>query len=432
MVYPNAPTIEGAFLFVNLPSIVMDVKEVSMNIEEQVELLMQGTEYGDEELKQAMANELRQRLIDAAEEGRPLRVYCGFDPTSSDLHLGHTIPMRKLRQFQELGHEVTFLIGSYTALVGDPSDKNKARPVLTQEQVEKNAKTYADQAYRVLDRQKTKIRHNGEWLSELSLLDLIKLGQNFTVQQFLTRDNFANRLEKGEPIFLHETFYALMQGYDAYALQTDVQVGGSDQLFNIIVAGRKLQEALGQRPLVGIVLGILPGTDGIQRMSKSTGNIVPINTGAEDMYGKLMSIPDSAMGIYMRLASRWSPQEIDLFEKEVATGKMHPRDAKMKMSFEITSIFYGDADAQSAQDAFVKTFQKKEVPDEMPEFKLVDGQTVLDVILAAEMASSKSEARRLIDQKGVRLDGEVLERGDAPFPHSGVLQVGKRKFLRVS
>jgi tyrosyl-tRNA synthetase len=432
MVYLNAPTIEGAFLFVNLPSIVMDVKEVSMNIEEQVELLMQGTEYGDEELKQAMANELRQRLIDAAEEGRPLRVYCGFDPTSSDLHLGHTIPMRKLRQFQELGHEVTFLIGSYTALVGDPSDKNKARPVLTQEQVEKNAKTYADQAYRVLDRQKTKIRHNGEWLSELSLLDLIKLGQNFTVQQFLTRDNFANRLEKGEPIFLHETFYALMQGYDAYALQTDVQVGGSDQLFNIIVAGRKLQEALGQRPLVGIVLGILPGTDGIQRMSKSTGNIVPINTGAEDMYGKLMSIPDSAMGIYMRLASRWSPQEIDLFEKEVATGKMHPRDAKMKMSFEITSIFYGDADAQSAQDAFVKTFQKKEVPDEMPEFKLVDGQTVLDVILAAEMASSKSEARRLIDQKGVRLDGEVLERGDAPFPHSGVLQVGKRKFLRVS
>jgi len=403
-----------------------------MNIEDQIELLMQGTEYGDEELKQAMTNELRQRLLDAEKEGRPLRVYCGFDPTSSDLHLGHTIPMRKLRQFQELGHDVTFLIGSYTALVGDPSDKNKARPVLTQEQVEKNAKTYADQAYRVLDRAKTTIRHNGEWLSELSLVDLIKLGQNFTVQQFLSRDNFANRLEKGEPIYLHETFYALMQGYDAYALQTDVQVGGSDQLFNIIVAGRKLQEALGQRPLVGIVLGILPGTDGVQRMSKSTGNIVPINTGAEDMYGKLMSIPDAAMGIYMRLASRWSPQEIDAFEKELASGKMHPRDAKMKMSFEITSIFYGEGDAGSAQEAFVKTFQKKEVPVEMPEYQLGDGQTVLDVILAAEMASSKSEARRLIDQKGVRLDGEVLERGDTPFPHAGVLQVGKRKFLRVN
>ena len=403
-----------------------------MNIEEQVELLMQGTEYGDEELKQAMMNELRQRLIDAGKEGRPLRVYCGYDPTSTDLHLGHTITMRKLRQFQDLGHEITFLIGSYTALVGDPSDKNKARPVLTEEQVAHNAQTYAEQAFRVLDREKTRIRYNGEWLSKLSLVDLIRLGQNFTVQQFLARDNFSKRLEKGEAIYLHETFYALMQGYDATAMQTDVQVGGTDQLFNIIVAGRKLQEALGQKPLVGIITGILPGTDGVQRMSKSTGNIVPINTGAEDMYGKLMSIPDAAMGTYMRLASRWSPHEIDSIEKDLASGKMHPRDAKMKMSFEITSIFYGDADARSAQEAFVKTFQKKEVPDEMPEYQLTNGQkTVLDVILAAEMASSKSEARRLIDQKGVRLDGELLERGDAPFPHPGVLQVGKRKFLRV-
>ncbi|HAV77697.1 MAG TPA: tyrosine--tRNA ligase [Anaerolineae bacterium] len=402
-----------------------------MKIEDQVQLLMQGTEYGDEELKQAMTNELRQRLLTADKEGRPLRVYCGYDPTSTDLHLGHTITMRKMRQFQDLGHEITFLIGSYTALVGDPSDKNKARPILTEEQVAENAKTYAEQAYRVLDKEKTKVRYNGEWLSELSLVDLIRLGQNFTVQQFLARDNFSKRLEKGEAIYLHETFYALMQGYDAVALETDVQVGGTDQLFNIIVAGRKLQEALGQKPLVGIITAILPGTDGVQRMSKSTGNIVPINTGADDMYGKLMSIPDAAMGIYMRLASRWSPQEIDVFEKELASGKMHPRDAKMKMSFEITSIFYGEADAASGQEAFVKTFQQKEVPDEMPEYKLRDGQTVLDVILDAKMASSKSEGRRLIDQKGVRLDGVVLDRGDILFPNSGVLQVGKRKFLRV-
>lgn len=402
-----------------------------MNIEEQVELLMQGTEYGDEELKQAMTNELRQRLIEAEKEGRPLRVYCGYDPTSTDLHLGHTITMRKLRQFQDLGHEVTFLIGSYTALVGDPSDKNKARPILTEEQVAENARTYAEQAFRVLDREKTKIRYNGEWLSKLSLVDLIRLGQNFTVQQFLARENFAKRLEKGEAIYLHETFYALMQGYDAVALQTDVQVGGTDQLFNIIVAGRKLQEALGQKPLVGIITGILPGTDGVQRMSKSTGNIVPINSGAEDMYGKLMSIPDFAMGTYMRLATRWTPHEIEAIEKEVASGRMHPRDAKMKMAFEITSIFYGEAEAEAAQETFIRMFQKKETPDEMPEYQLREGQTVLDVILAAEMASSRSEARRLIDQKGVRLDGEVLERGDAPFPHPGVLQVGKRKFLRV-
>jgi len=402
-----------------------------VNIEGQVELLMQGTEYGDEDLKKAMATELRQRLLDVEKEGRPLRVYCGFDPTSTDLHLGHTIPMRKLRQFQDLGHDVTFLIGSYTALVGDPSDKDKARPILTEEQVAENSKTYTEQAFRVLDREKTKIRYNGEWLSELSLVDLIRLGQNFTVQQFLARENFANRLEKNQPIFLHETFYALMQGYDAVALKTDIQVGGSDQLFNIIVAGRKLQEALGQKPLVGVITGILPGTDGVQRMSKSTGNIVPINTGAADMFGKVMSIPDMAMGKYMRLVSRWTPHEIEAIEKDVVSGALHPRDAKMKLAHEIVSIFYSEADAKSAEEVFVKMFQQKEVPDEMPEYKLESGQTVLDVILAGQLAPSKSEARRLIDQKGVRLDGDILERGDVAFPHPGVLQVGKRKFLRV-
>jgi len=402
-----------------------------MNIEGQVELLMLGTEYGDEHLKKAMTAELRARLVLAEKENRPLRVYCGYDPTSTDLHLGHTITMRKLRQFQDLGHEVTFLIGSYTALVGDPSDKNKARPILTEEKVAENAQTYTEQAYRMLDRGKTKIRYNGEWLSELSLVDLIRLGQNFTVQQFLARDNFSNRLEKGEPIYLHETFYALMQGYDAVAMETDVQVGGTDQLFNIIVAGRKLQEALGQRPLVGIITAILPGTDGVQRMSKSTGNIVPINTGANDMFGKLMSVPDSAMGLYMRLVTRWSPQEIEKIERDVASGVFHPRDAKMKIANEITDIFYGDMDAKAAQENFVKTFQQKEIPDEMPEYVLQPGQSIVDVILAANLAESKSKARALIDQKGVRLDGEVLERGDAPFPNAGILQVGKRRFLRV-
>ncbi len=407
------------------------MKENVMNIEEQVELLMQGTEYGDEELKKAMTNELRERLISAEKAGRPLRVYCGYDPTSTDLHLGHTISMRKLRQFQDLGHDVTFLIGNYTALVGDPSDKNKARPVLTQEKVAENAVTYAEQAFRVLDREKTKIRYNSEWLSKLSLVDLIRLGQNFTVQQFLARENFAKRLDKGEPIYLHETFYALMQGYDAVAMETDVQVGGSDQLFNIIVAGRKLQESQGQKPLVGIVTGILPGTDGNQRMSKSTGNIVPINTGGNDMFGKLMSVPDSAMGTYMRLVTRWSPHDIEKIEKDVASGAFHPRDAKMKMASEIVAIFYSDEEAVAAQENFIKTFQQKEIPDEMPEFDLQDGQTVVDVIWAAKLAESKSKARALIDQQGVRLDGEVLERGDAVFPHTGVLQVGKRRFLRV-
>ncbi|GER80283.1 MAG: tyrosine--tRNA ligase [Anaerolineales bacterium] len=402
-----------------------------MNIEEQVELLMQGTEYGDEDLKKAMTADLRERLLSAQKEGRPLRVYCGYDPTSTDLHLGHTITMRKLRQFQDLGHEATFLIGSYTALVGDPSDKNKARPILTEEQVMDNARTYAEQAFRVLDRQKTIIRYNGEWLSKLTLVDLIRLGQNFTVQQFLARDNFSNRLEKGEPIFLHETFYALMQGYDAVAMQTDVQVGGTDQLFNIIVAGRKLQEALGQKPLVGIICGILPGTDGVQRMSKSTGNVVPINTDAADMYGKVMSIPDSAMGLYYRLATRFGPHEIDAVEKSLADGTLHPRDAKMRLAREIAAIFHGEAEADAAQANFVRTFQQRETPVEMEEYAFKPGQSVLDVLMDAGLAESKSKARALIDQKGVRLDGKTLERGDVPFPHAGVLQVGKRRFVRV-
>ncbi|MGA2489678.1 MAG: tyrosine--tRNA ligase [Anaerolineales bacterium] len=402
-----------------------------MNIDEQVALLMQGTEYGDEELKKAMTAELRARLIEAEKEQRPLRVYCGYDPTSTDLHLGHTITMRKLRQFQDLGHDVTFLIGNYTALVGDPSDKNKARPVLTQEQVAKNAKTYAEQAFRVLDPKKTKVRYNGEWLSELSLLDLIRLGQNFTIQQFLVRENFAKRLKAGEPIYLHETYYALMQGYDAVAMHTDIQVGGTDQLFNIIVAGRKLQEALGQKPLVGVICGILPGTDGVQRMSKSTGNVIPINTSAADMYGKVMSVPDVAMGKFARLVTRWLPAEIEAMEKDVASGKLHPRDAKMRLAREIVSIFYGADKARGAEEAFVLLFQKKDVPEDMPEYDLKPGQTVLEVLVVAGLVTSKSDGQRMVEQKGVRLDGEVMEKFDAPFPHPGVLQVGKRRFVRV-
>lgn len=404
-----------------------------MSIDEQVALLMQGTEYGDEQLQQAMARELRERLIESQKTGRPLKVYCGFDPTSSDLHLGHTIPMRKLRQFQDLGHEVTFLIGSYTALVGDPSDKNKARPILTQEQVAENARTYAEQAFRVLDKQKTTVRYNGEWLSELSLIDLIRLGQNFTVQQFLDRENFKLRLERGEPIFLHETFYALMQGYDAVAMKTDVQVGGTDQLFNIIVAGRKLQESQGQRPLVGVICGILPGTDGVQRMSKSTGNIVPINTGAEDMYGKVMSVPDFAMAKYMKLVTRWTPHEIAEKEARLQSGAVHPRDLKMELAREITSIFYGDEAAQAAEHAFINVFQQHTLPDEMDKVAVTQPMTLADLLILVQAARSKNEARRLIDQGGVKLDGEVIAEAlkliEVRQPM--VLQVGKRKFVRL-
>jgi tyrosyl-tRNA synthetase len=400
------------------------------DVDEQLQVLMQGTEYGDAQLAAKMRAELRERLL----LGRPLRVYCGYDPTATDLHLGHTITMRKLRQFQELGHEVTFLIGSYTALVGDPSDKNRARPVLTEEQVNENARSYSEQAFRVLDREKTVVRANGEWLSKLSLVDLIRLAQNFTVQQFLVRDNFAKRMQNGDPIFLHETFYALMQGYDACAMETDVQVGGTDQLFNIIVAGRKLQEALGQRPQVGIITGILPGTDGVQRMSKSTGNHIPVATTAEDMFGKLMSVPDTALGVYMRLVTRWSPAAVQVVEERIASGALHPRDGKMQIAHEITAVFYGAEGAAQGQAHFERVFQRRELPDDMPLFAAVAGAKLVDFVVSAGLVPTKSEARRLIKQGGIKLGGVAVADTEMllQITEATVIQVGKRKFARLT
>jgi tyrosyl-tRNA synthetase len=261
---------------------------------------------------------------------------------------------------------------------------------------------------------------------QLGLVDIIRLGQNFPIQQFLARDNFAKRLEKEEPIYLHETFYALLQGYDAVAQQTDVQVGGSEQLFNIIVAGRKLQEAMGQRPLVGVLTGILPGTDGELRMSKSTGNIIPINSGAEDMYGKLMSVPDFAMKIHAA-SYRWRPRRSMSFSfraRAIHLGRQDEDGQRYR-------IFYGEAEAAAAEAGFVRLFQKGQIPEVMEEIALLPGASVAEVLMACGLASSKSEARRLVTQRGVRLDGETLEHADAVFPHPGVLHSGIRRFIRV-
>jgi tyrosyl-tRNA synthetase len=402
-----------------------------MTIDEQVAYLMQGTEYGDEELKQAMAAELRQRLVEVEKEGRPLRIYCGFDPRTSDLHLGHTVPMRKMRQFQELGHEVTFLVGNYTSLIGDPSDKDKLRPQLTPEEVEYNARTYAEQAYKVTVREKTVIRYNAEWLSELSFAELIKLASNFTLQQFIARENFKLRWEKGEAIYLHETFYALMQGYDAYALRADVQVGGTDQLFNIVTAARKVMTFLGEKPNIAIILDILPGTDGEVKMSKSLGNHIPLLATPQDMYGKVMSVPDRAMGKFFRLVTRWTPPEIEELEQGLAAGRLHPRDVKMKLAREIVSIYHSEQAAVQAEQEFIRIFQQGDLPEEMPEYRLQPGQSVLDVLLAGGLVNSKSEGRRMLEQNGVRLEGATLTDPNLPFPHPGVLQVGKRRYLRV-
>jgi tyrosyl-tRNA synthetase len=407
----------------------MEIKD--MTIEEQVALLMQGTEYGDGQLQLAMQNELHARLLQARQEGRSLRVYAGFDPRTSDLHLGHTVPIRKLAQFQELGHEVTFLVGNYTSLIGDPSDKDKLRPQLTSDEVAHNAQTYAEQAYKILDPKKTKIRFNAEWLSELSFADVIRLSSNFTLQQFINRDNFRMRWENNDPIYLHETFYAIMQGYDAYMLKADVQVGGTDQLFNIVTAARKLMSFMDAPPNIAVIVSILPGTDGEIKMSKSLGNHIPLLATPEDMYGKVMSVPDKAMGQYFRLVTRWTPPEIAEIEEGLRSGKTHPRDVKMRLAYEIVSIYHGEDAAKEAEAEFIRVFQHGDYPEEMPEFILQSGVTVLDVLVAAGLVSSKSEGRRMIDQHGVRLDGDILHHANDPFPGPGILQVGKRHFIRV-
>ncbi len=261
--------------------------------------------------------------------------------------------------------------------------------------------------------------------------ELIELASNFTLQQFLTRENFKKRWENGDAVYLHETFYSIMQGYDAYQLKADVQVGGTDQLFNIITAARKLMISLGEKPNIGIIMGILPGTDGVVKMSKSLGNDVPINTNAEDMFGKVMSIPDFAMPSFFRLVTRWTPMEIDAIENQLKADQIHPRDMKMTLAREITGNFYGDEAAVLAETAFVKQFQKKEIPDEMPEFELGSEQNVLDILEKADLIKSRSEGRRLMSQNGVRLNGEALDDPTAVITTEGVLQVGKRHFLRL-
>ncbi|MBZ0296019.1 MAG: tyrosine--tRNA ligase [Anaerolineae bacterium] len=414
----------------------MEVKTAT--IDEEVEVLMSGAEYGDPETKEAMRRDLRERLSEAEREGRPLRVYCGYDPRTADLHLGHTITMRKLRQFQEFGHDVTFLVGTFTSLIGDPSDKDKAREQLTREQVEENARTYAEQAFKILDRDLTRVRMNDEWLSTLDFADIIRLASNFTVQQFLVRENFKKRLDAGEPIYLHELFYGLMQGYDAVAQEADVQVGGQDQLFNILIAGRKLQQGLGQKPQVAIIMGeSLPGTDGDIKMSKSLGNHIPLLAEPWDMFGKVMSVPDKAMPIYHKLILGWTPAQVEALEKGLADGSLHPNEVKMALAREIVSIFHRPEDAEAAQKRWDEVFRSgggSGIPEDIPEETLTADERVLDILRRLNMVSSGKEAKRLMEQNGVRLDEEpvsdptlVITLDMLPV----VLQVGKRRFVRL-
>ncbi len=401
-------------------------------VAEQMQILMRGVDFGDVQTRENMEKELRARLERASTTGKPLRVYCGFDPTGSELHLGHTVPLRKLRQFQELGHEVIFLIGSFTGTIGDPSDKEAARQQQTLVAALEKARTFTEQAWRILDRQTTLIEYNHKWLGELNFGDVIDLASNFTVQQFLVRENFSNRYGKGDPIWLHEFFYALMQGYDAVALNTDVQVGGTDQLFNLM-AGRKLMDARGMEAQTILTFPILVGTDGELRMSKSTGNLIGINELPGVIFTKVINLPDQTFRNYAELVTRWSQDEIDAMLAALATGTLSPQDAKQKLAWEIVSIFHGDEAAnQAAQDA--QRMHAGEIPSDAPQFILRQDMNILDLLAEADLVGSKSEARRLIQQGGVRINGEVVTDAGAtvtiPSDFHGI-QVGKRRFLRV-
>ena len=350
-------------------------------ISERVEHLMQGTEYGDDALRASMAAELKAKLVESERERRPLRVYAGFDPTAADLHLGHTVPIRKLAQFQELGHDVTFLIGSFTSQIGDPSDKNKLRPILSREQIERNARTYADQAMRILDRERTTVVFNDEWLSGRTVGEFVTLASNFTVQQFMARESFRRRAESGDPVYLHELFYGILQGIDATTLRADVQVGGTDQLFNIVTASRKVMEANGLKPNVAIIMGILPGTDGSVKMSKSIGNHIPILAGADEMYGKIMSLPDDAMRPYFEKVTPLAPPEIDALFAELASGQAHPRDVKMRLAREVVATLHPADAVAAAEQTFVQTFQRGELPDDMPSLTVPAGRRFTEILV---------------------------------------------------
>lgn len=394
------------------------------SIETQVNHLMQKTAFGDAQTRQVMAAELRERLA----EGRPLRVYLGVDPTAPDLHLGHAVPLRNLARFQALGHEVTLLIGDFTARIGDPSDKDKTRPQLSPQQIAANVESYRSQAFRILEPQRTVIRYNSAWHQEMSFAETIRLAQHFTVARFLERDNFAKRLASGDPIHLHEFLYAVMQGYDAVALQTDVQLGGTDQTFNIL-AGRQLQQALGQKPQVMLTNPLLPGTDGQMKMAKSLGNAIPITAPPDEMYGKLMSLPDEAMRLYFELLTDLTPAQIE----QVLAGPQHPRDVKMQLARTITASIHDEAAAAQAERHFVTVFQQRDLPPEMPSHHLAGPVNIVDLIATLGLARSKSEARRLIQQGGIRLDEQpVSDIERVVEPTAGqVLRVGKRRFVRL-
>ena len=381
-----------------------------------------------------------QALLEKLKRGKPLNVKLGVDPTAPDIHIGHAVPLRKLRQFQDLGHQVTLIIGDGTALIGDPSGRNSTRPQLTPEQVKHNAQTYVDQAFKVLDPEKTTLVYNSEWLLELKLEDLLGLLGKFTVARILERDDFHNRYTNNQPIAVHEFLYPIMQAYDSVVIKADVELGGSDQLFNLL-AGRELMEKMGMEPQVCLTLPLLEGTDGVQKMSKSYGNYIGVTDEPADMFGKVMSIPDELMVKYFRLASTVSVDEIDSIEKGLANDELHPNKVKRSLARNIVASYYDEGAAAAAEEQFDLVFKKHEIPDDSPEFKADlapndEGKVYLAKLIAdAGLASSTGEARRLIDGGGVKVNGEPVPAKaynvDPAMLEGATIQVGKRKYAKL-
>ena len=396
-------------------------------INRQMELIRRGAvEIIDEK-------ELEEKIRRSLKEGRPLRVKAGFDPTAPDLHLGHTVLIQKLKHFQDLGHEVIFLIGDFTGLIGDPTGKNETRPALTPEEVEENARTYKEQIFKILDPEKTKVCFNSSWMNEMRAIDLIRLCAKHTVARMLERDDFKKRFQEGRPIAIHEFIYPLIQGYDSVALRADVELGGTDQKFNLLV-GRDLQREYGQEPQVVITMPLLEGLDGVHKMSKSLGNYVGITEAPKEMFGKLMSISDELMFRYFELLSEKSMEEIEGIRGLIQRGEVNPRDVKMELAMELVGRYHGEEEAKRAKEAFIEQFSKKKIPDDIPEARVNQGEKVYlpSFLKAHGLCSSASEGRRLIRQGALKIDGQKVSQEEVAFnPPEAVIKLGKRRYLRV-
>lgn len=380
--------------------------------------------------------DLKTKLEQSAKTGKPLRVYLGVDPTAPDIHLGHTVVLRKLKHFQDLGHTAIFLIGDFSAMIGDPTGQSETRPPLTREQVDANAKTYLAQVFKLLDPQKTEVRYNSEWLEKLSSYDVVRLCGHYRLARMLEREDFRSRLANNQPISVHELLYPLLTAYDAVVLQSDVEIGATEQKFNLLVH-RDIQREYGVPSEVALTMPILVGLDGQRKMSKSLGNYVGITESPQEMFGKMMSIPDELMSSYYELVTDRTPQEIAATKKEIASGVLHPMDAKMQLAREVISAFHGEEAARKAADNFQRVFRDRQAPEEAKIEKLPRGpaRKLTALLVDLNLISSKSEAERLIKQGGVEIDGVRIDDPrkdiDPSKPAEFLLRAGKKKFVRV-